>query len=196
MFTGIITDKGKLKAKARDNGLTIEVETGYDTSTIAMGASVACSGVCLTVVAKSAGCLSFDVSEETIEKTNVGDWNVGDAINFERPLKVGDELGGHIVTGHVDGVVTLEAMADDNASKRFTLGLPKTLAPFVASKGSVTLDGVSLTVNAVTDDSFEVNIVPHTLSVTSFGAKKLGDRFNMEIDILARYLSRLNKFEK
>ena len=196
MFTGIITDKGTLKAASRDNGLSIEVETGYDTSTIDMGASVACSGVCLTVIGKSQNSLSFDVSEETIAKTNVGDWQTGDAINLERPLKVGDELGGHIVTGHVDGVVTISSIIDDEASKRFTLSLPKGLAPYVATKGSVTLDGVSLTVNEVRDDSFDVNIVPHTLSVTSFGGKKNGDRFNMEIDILARYLSRLNKFEK
>ena len=114
MFTGIITDKGKLKAKNSNNGLTIEVETSYDTKNIAMGASVACSGVCLTVVAKADGLLSFDVSEETISKTNVGEWKVGDAINFERPLKVGDELGGHIVSGHVDGVVEIIDISDDD----------------------------------------------------------------------------------
>lgn len=195
MFTGIITDKGKLKAKNSNNGLTIEVETSYDTKNIAMGASVACSGVCLTVVAKADGLLSFDVSEETISKTNVGEWKVGDAINFERPLKVGDELGGHIVSGHVDGVVEIIDISDDAASKRLTIRLPKTLAPYVAEKGSVTLDGVSLTVNGVADDNFDVNIVPHTLEVTSLGEKKQGDKLNMEIDVLARYLSRLSKFE-
>ena len=193
MFTGIITDKGTVTKLERDNGLRIEVKTAYDTASIAMGASVACSGVCLTVVAKTANTLSFDVSEETLDKTSLGTWAVGDSVNMERPLKVGDELGGHIVSGHVDCVVSVLGLVDDEASKRFTISMPENISQFIAQKGSVTLDGVSLTVNDVRDGEFDVNIVPHTQVVTSFGEKKLGDKFNLEIDVLARYLFRMGK---
>ncbi|MCK5041887.1 MAG: riboflavin synthase [Sphingomonadales bacterium] len=193
MFTGIITDKGTVTKLERDNGLRIEVKTAYDTADIAMGASVACSGVCLTVVAKTANTLSFDVSEETLDKTSLNTWAVGDSVNMERPLKVGDELGGHIVSGHVDCVVSVLGLVDDEASKRFTISMPENISQFIAQKGSVTLDGVSLTVNDVRDGEFDVNIVPHTQVVTSFGEKKLGDKFNLEIDVLARYLFRMGK---
>lgn len=193
MFTGIITDKGTLEQLDHDNGLRLEVNTAYDTANIAMGASVACSGVCLTVVAKTNNTLSFDVSEETLAKTSLGTWAVGNSINLERPLKVGDELGGHIVSGHVDCVVELLGLESDQASKRFTISMPAEISMFIAQKGSVTLDGVSLTVNDVRDGEFDVNIVPHTQSVTSFGEKKLGDKFNLEIDVLARYLFRMGK---
>ena len=191
MFTGIITDKGRLKAMERNNGLRLVVETAYDTTDIAMGASVACSGICLTVIAKTENTLSFDVSAETLDKTSLNSWQPGDYINLERPLKIGDELGGHIVTGHVDCVVSLTGLADDEASKRLTISMPEEISKFIAPKGSVTLDGVSLTVNDVRAYEFEVNIVPHTQVVTSFGEKQVGDKFNLEIDILARYLSRM-----
>jgi riboflavin synthase len=193
MFTGIITDKGNIKAIERNNGMRLEVETAYDTTAVDMGGSVACSGVCLTVVAKTATSLSFDVSEETLDKTSLATWQLGDSVNLERPLKVGDELGGHIVTGHVDTVVSLIALEIDAASKRFTISMPEEISSFIAQKGSVTLDGVSLTVNDVREHEFDVNIVPHTQMVTSFGEKKIGSKFNLEIDILARYLSRMGK---
>lgn len=191
MFTGLVTDKGKVRTVKGQHDLLIEMETAYDTASIPMGASVACSGVCLTVVAKSDGLLSFDVSQETIQKTNVGEWKVGQSINLERPLKIGDELGGHIVSGHVDGIIELLSQEDDGNSSRLEFSLPKELARFVAAKGSVTIEGVSLTVNGVGEDRFDVNIVPHTQKVTNLGEKQVGDHLNLEIDVLARYLGRM-----
>ncbi|MGY8985795.1 MAG: riboflavin synthase [Sphingomonadales bacterium] len=192
MFTGIITDLGKVNALKRDNGLTIELSTSYDTSTIDIGASVACSGVCLTVINKKKGILFFDVSEETLLKTNISDWVKGFYVNLERPLKVGEELGGHIVTGHIDCVSEITDISVDGASKRYLISMSKKIKKLIAEKGSVTLDGTSLTVNGVGEDWFDVNLVPHTQVMTSFQFKKTGDKLNVEVDVLARYLARMN----
>jgi riboflavin synthase len=191
MFTGIVSDLGQVAVIERRKGLRLTLKTAYDLGTIDMGASIACSGVCLTVVGKDKDMLSFDVSEETLSKSSLDGWTEGTGVNLERPLKVGEELGGHIVSGHVDGVVEVLDITDDGESKRFTISLPNELARFVAPKGSVTIDGVSLTVNGVGEREFDVNIVPHTFNVTAFQYKKPGDRLNMEIDLFARYLDRL-----
>jgi riboflavin synthase len=204
MFTGIVTDLGMVKGitspipGARDRRFVIA--TAYDIAAIPMGASVACNGCCLTVVAKENGTLSFDASIETLEKTTLGQWNIGGRINLERPTKVGDELGGHIVAGHVDGVATVRAIRPEGGSVRYSISAPAALGGYVASKGSVALDGVSLTVNEVVDAAdgsvvFGVNIIPHTQQVTTFGGLKVGDRLNMEIDLLARYVARLREHD-
>ncbi|TAK98998.1 MAG: riboflavin synthase [Rhodospirillaceae bacterium] len=204
MFTGIVTDLGKvIEATTPVPGAEdrrFRIATTYDTATIPMGASVACNGCCLTVVAKDGGSLSFDASGETLLKTTLGDWRAGARVNLERPMKIGDELGGHIVAGHVDGVATVTGIRPEGGSVRYVLSAARTLGGFVASKGSVALDGVSLTVNEVSDlndgsVSFGVNIIPHTQSVTTFGGLRIGDRLNMEIDLLARYVGRLMKHD-
>jgi len=181
MFTGIVTDLATVA----------EVVPAYDLKTVAIGASIACNGCCLTVVEKGPDWFVADASQETLDKTTLGSWKAGDRVNLERPLKIGDELGGHMVLGHVDGIAVVKAVRDDGGSKRYTLVPPKELAKFVAAKGSVALDGVSLTVNEVDGDSFGVNIIPHTQQVTTFGGLKSGSRVNMEIDSLARYVARL-----
>ncbi len=197
MFTGIITDIGTIASAEARGDLRLVVNTGYDTSGIAIGASVACSGVCLTVVAKSAGSLSFDVSAETRRATAAGLWQPGARLNLERALKVGDELGGHIVTGHVDAVGRINSITPEGDSKRFSFRMPASIAPYVAPKGSICLNGVSLTVNSVSDHTdghdFTVNIIPHTADWTSFGTAQAGDEVNIEIDVLARYLFRMNQ---
>jgi riboflavin synthase len=197
MFTGIITDIGTITAAESRGDLRLTVSTGYDTAGIAIGASVACSGVCLTVVAKAPHSLSFDVSAETRRATAAGLWQPGARLNLERALKVGDELGGHIVTGHVDAVGQILAIEAEGDSKRFTFRMPASIASYVAPKGSICLNGVSLTVNAVTDHAeghnFTVNIIPHTADWTSFGSAKVGDEVNIEIDVLARYLFRMKQ---
>lgn len=197
MFTGIITDIGTIAATEARGDLRVTVHTGYDTAGIAIGASVANSGVCLTVVAKSAGTLSFDVSAETLRCTAAGMWQPGARLNLERALKVGDELGGHIVTGHVDGVGQIAAITAEGDSKRFTFQMPASVAPYVAPKGSISLNGASLTVNDVSDDDlghwFTINIIPHTAEWTTFGAAAVGDEVNIEIDVLARYLFRMRQ---
>ena len=197
MFTGIITDIGTIASAEERGDLRLVVNTGYDTSGIAIGASVACSGVCLTVVAKSAGSLSFDVSAETRRATAAGLWQPGARLNLERALKVGDELGGHIVTGHVDAVGRINSITPEGDSKRFSFRTPASIAPYVAPKGSICLNGVSLTVNSVSDHTdghdFTVNIIPHTADWTSFGTAQAGDEVNIEIDVLARYLFRMNQ---
>ena len=197
MFTGIITDIGTVKAVEQRGDLRLTIATGYDTAGLAIGASVACSGVCLTVVAKAAGEFSVDVSGETQSRTARGQWTAGRRLNLERALKVGDELGGHIVTGHVDAVgrvTSIEAVGD---STRITIQVPKDIAPFVAPKGSICLDGVSLTVNTVTDNAdgaeFTINVIPHTAEWTTFDTVKAGDDLNIEIDVLARYLARMKQ---
>jgi len=191
MFTGIITDLGTV-AKIDKGPITrFTIATQYDLGTVAIGASIAHNGVCLTVIDKDGGSYALDVSDETISKTTLGDWVEGQRINLERALKVGDELGGHIVSGHVDGVAVVEAIRQDGESIRYSFRVPAELAPFVAPKGSVGLDGVSLTVNEVEGSLFGVNIIPHTQAVTTFGAYRVGDRVNLEIDMLARYVSRL-----
>ena len=199
MFTGIITDIGTLSAIEERADLRVTVQTGYDTAGIAIGASVANSGVCLTVVSKTANSISFDVSAETLRCTASGMWSQGARLNLERALKVGDELGGHIVTGHVDAVGQIAAITAEGDSKRFTFQMPASVAPYVAPKGSICLNGASLTVNEVSDDDlghwFTVNVIPHTAEWTTFGTAKAGDEVNIEIDVLARYLFRMNQLK-
>nr|WP_310524222.1 riboflavin synthase [Polymorphobacter sp.] len=197
MFTGIITDIGQISAVEPRGDLRVTIATGYDTAGLAIGASVACSGVCLTVVAKAEGQFSVDVSGETQGCTAAGQWVAGRRLNLERALKVGDELGGHIVTGHVDAVGTVISADPDGDSTRIAIQVPKDIAPFVAPKGSICLDGVSLTVNTVSDNAagaiFTINVIPHTASWTTFDTIKAGDQLNIEIDVLARYLSRMKQ---
>ncbi|QCN94360.1 riboflavin synthase [Azospirillum argentinense] len=191
MFTGIITDVGRVRAVERQGDTRFTVETAFAMETVPIGASIANNGVCLTVVEKGPGWFAVQASAETLSKTTLGGWAEGTRINLERALKVGDELGGHIVSGHVDGVATVVEVRADGESKRFTFEAPATLAKYIASKGSVALDGVSLTVNEVDGARFGVNIIPHTQDATTFGALKAGDRVNLEIDMLARYVARL-----
>ncbi|MGE0669181.1 MAG: riboflavin synthase [Sphingomonadales bacterium] len=195
MFTGIITDIGRVRSIKPRGDTRFEIETGYDTSTIEIGASIACSGACLTVVDKGAGWFAVDVSAETLAKTNLGLWREGTAINLERSLRLGDELGGHIVLGHVDGVGTVAGVAPEGDSLRFLFEVPAHLGGFVASKGSIAVNGVSLTVNEVEGNAFGVNIIPHTQQMTTFGKMAAGDRINLEVDVLARYVARLNERE-
>ncbi len=196
MFTGIVTDLATVtEVSAGAAAKRFKIATTYDMNTVAIGASIACNGCCLTVIDKGQGWFTADASQETLDKTTLGAWKVGARINLERPLKLGDELGGHLVLGHVDGVARVTAVQDDVGSKRYTIAPPAELAKFVAAKGSVCLDGVSLTINETTRDTFGVNIIPHTQDVTTFGALKAGDPVNMEIDTLARYVARLNEFK-
>jgi len=197
MFTGIVTDLGEVRTvDARANNLSrITIYTKYPRAELIEGASVACSGVCLTVVdtGEQDGRVWFaaDAAAETLAVTTVGRWRHGSRVNLERPLKLGDELGGHLVAGHVDGLATLVSREDMTDMARLTWRAPAALSRFIAPKGSVALDGVSLTVNTVEGDTFSVLIIPHTLSVTSFGALKVGDEVNLEIDTMARYAARL-----
>ena len=197
MFTGIVTDLGEVRSvKPRANNLSrITIYTKYPRAELIEGASVACCGVCLTVVdtGEEDGRVWFaaDAAAETLAVTTVGRWRHGTRVNLERPLKVGDELGGHLVAGHVDGLATVIAREDMTDMARFTLRAPTALARFIAAKGSVTLDGVSLTVNAVEGDTFTVLIIPHTLQVTGLGALHQDDAVNLEIDTMARYAARL-----
>ena len=190
MFTGIITDLGRVRAVERGKETRFEIATSYDTASIAAGASIACSGPCLTVIDKGEGWFAVEASAETLSRTTLGAWRQGVAVNLERSLKLGDEFGGHIVFGHVDGTVTLARQTASGDSVVFDFEAPASLSAYLAPKGSVTLDGVSLTVNAVQADAFPVNIIPHTLRNTTFGAAKTGDRLNLEIDMLARYVAR------
>ncbi|WP_029011201.1 riboflavin synthase [Azospirillum halopraeferens] len=191
MFTGIVTDVGRVRAVEKQGDTRFTIETVFDMETVPIGASIANSGVCLTVVDKGPGWFAVQASAETLSKTTLGDWMPGTRVNLERALKVGDELGGHIVSGHVDGVAMVTEIRPDGESIRFTFEVPAHLARYVASKGSVALDGVSLTVNEVDGARFGVNIIPHTQSATTFGGLRPGDRVNMEIDMLARYVARL-----
>ena len=191
MFTGIITDVGRVRAVERQGDTRFTIETVFDMETVPIGASIANNGVCLTVVEKGPGWFAVQASAETLSKTTLGGWTEGTRVNLERALKVGDELGGHIVSGHVDGVATVVEVRPDGESKRYTFEAPANLAKYIASKGSVALDGVSLTVNEVEGARFGVNIIPHTQIATTFGALKPGDRINLEIDMLARYVARL-----
>jgi riboflavin synthase len=195
MFTGIITDLGVVKAVEAPDSATADArfvfETAFDTAAIPEGASIACSGACLTLVDKGAGWFAADVSGETLARTTLGEWRAGTPVNLERPLKLGDELGGHMVSGHVDGVAVVRERRAAQGSLRLTVEAPPELAKFIASKGSVALDGVSLTVNEVAGAAFGVNIIPHTAEVTTLGARQPGDRVNLEIDMLARYVQRL-----
>ena len=191
MFTGIVTDVGRIERLERRGDLRARIATAYDTATIDTGASIACDGACLTAVALAPGWFEVDASAETLSKTTLGDWTEGRAVNLERALRVGDELGGHIVSGHVDGVARIVGLAPEGDSLRVTLEAPEGLARFVAPKGSVALDGTSLTVNEVEGARFGVNLIPHTRAVTRWGEAREGDRVNLEIDTLARYVARL-----
>lgn len=191
MFTGIVTDIGTVTKLDQAGDLTARIQTGYDTSGIDIGASIASDGVCLTVIALGPDWYDVQISAETVSKTNVGDWSLGKRLNLERALKVGDELGGHIVSGHVDGVAEVIAMQDEGDSTRITFRAPADLARFIAPKGSVALNGTSLTVNEVSGETFGINVIPHTQQVTTWGDVAVGDRINLEIDTLARYVARL-----
>ncbi|WP_281983938.1 riboflavin synthase [Thalassorhabdomicrobium marinisediminis] len=194
MFTGIVTDVGEILALDHRGDLRARIGTSYDISGIEIGASIASDGVCLTVVDKGTdpkGWYDVDISAETVSLTNLGGWTVGSRVNLERPLKVGDELGGHIVSGHVDGVARIVAMEDEGDSTRVTLEAPADLARFIAPKGSVALNGTSLTVNEVDGPRFGINFIPHTKTVTTWGAAQVGDLVNLEVDTMARYVARL-----
>jgi riboflavin synthase len=197
MFTGIVTDSGEVVAvEPRAEGLArLKIACGYDPDTIDIGASIACSGVCLTVVARgrdgNRGWFAVDAAAETLRVTTVGQWRDGRRINLERALKVGDELGGHIVAGHADGIATLTAREDLTDMARLTFSVPADLGRFIAPKGSVAVDGVSLTVNEAAGDTFSVLIIPHTLAVTTLGALAAGSEVNLEVDLMARYAARL-----
>jgi riboflavin synthase len=198
MFTGIITDIGTITGVVSDGDTRITVRTAYDTATIDMGASISCSGVCLTVIDKGADWFAADVSGETISRTAQGQWTLGRRLNLERALKIGDELGGHIVTGHVDGIGEVVRVELEGGSHRVDIRAPADIAPYVAPKGSITVDGVSLTVNSVADAAdgstiFGLNIIPHTWAVTAFGDMAVGNAVNLEIDVLARYLARMRE---
>jgi len=197
MFTGIITDIGRIQSVEHRGDLHARIQTAYDTDGIDIGASICCDGVCLTVTATGEDWFDVDISAETVSKTNIGanGWAVGHPLNLERALKVGDELGGHIVSGHVDGVAEIISMRDEGESTRYTFRAPDALARFIAPKGSVALNGTSLTVNEVDGAEFGVNIIPHTKEVTTWGASKTGDLVNLEVDTMARYVARLQDWQ-
>jgi len=191
MFTGIITDIGHIRAVEQRGDMRARIGTGYDTASIETGASIACDGVCLTVVDLGSDWFDVDISAETLSRTNLSRWRDGRRVNLERALKVGDELGGHIVSGHVDGLAEVMAVAEDGGSTRVTLRAPEGLERFIAPKGSVALNGTSLTVNEVAGRDFGINFIPHTQQVTTWGDVAVGDPVNLEIDTLARYVARL-----
>jgi len=191
MFTGIITDLGRVRSIAPGSVTRIVLETSYDTAGIALGASIACNGACLSVIDKGPGWFAVDASAETLARTTLGSWQPGTPVNLERPLKLGDELGGHLVSGHVDGLAEIIDRQPDGDSLRFEIRVPQALQRFIAPKGSVTLDGVSLTVNEVDGARFGVNVIPVTQRETNFGRLAPAARVNLEIDMLARYLARL-----
>jgi riboflavin synthase len=201
MFTGIVTDIGEVVNVERRGDTRFTIATAYAPESIAVGASIACSGCCLTAVEMARlqdgrGTFIVEASAETLSVTTLSDWKVGTRINLERALRVGDELGGHIVSGHVDGRGKIVSITPEGDSRRFVFTAPDDIARFIAHKGSVTLDGTSLTVNEVQGSKFGVNIIPHTQSVTTWGTAKAGDAVNIEIDMLARYVARLAEFEK
>jgi riboflavin synthase len=191
MFTGIITDLGRVRRLHRGDLAELTIATAFDTSAIPLGASIACSGVCLTVVGVAPGEFSVQASAETLACTTIGEWEGGTPVNLEKSLRVGDELGGHLVAGHVDGIARISERRPEAESVRFVFEAPEELASFIAPKGSVAIDGVSLTVNEVCGPRFGVNIIPHTLGCTNFGRASPGQRMNLEIDLIARYVARL-----
>jgi riboflavin synthase len=196
MFTGIVTDVGTVRKAEQRGDLRLVIGTGYDLDTVELGASIACSGVCLTVVDKGADWFAVDVSGETLSKTAAAHWREEARLNLERALRLGDELGGHIVTGHVDAVAEVVGTCPEGDSVRVGLSVPRALAPMIAPKGSVTLDGVSLTVNDVRDAEdgsthFSVNIIPHTARETTLSQLGQGQQLNVEVDVLARYIARM-----
>jgi riboflavin synthase len=200
MFTGIITDIGKIAKITQAGDTRFDILTSYVPDTIDLGASIACSGVCLTVVEKGSGpdghWFAMEASKETLDVTTAGGWKEGTTLNLERALKMGDELGGHIVSGHVDGIAKILAITPEGDSQRYTFEAPKSLMGYIAPKGSVTLDGTSLTVNEVSGHSFGVNLISHTQDVTTWGSAAVGDLINLEIDVLARYVARLKEVEQ
>ncbi|WP_237214688.1 riboflavin synthase [Falsiroseomonas oryziterrae] len=201
MFTGIVTDLGTVRevlpiGGGHDHRLIIGTSPAFLANPpVALGASIACSGVCLTAVELGGDWFAVEASAETLSKTTLGGWKPGTRVNLERSLRIGDELGGHLVAGHVDGVAEVIAATPENGSVRWRFRVPASLAPYVAPKGSVAVDGVSLTVNEVDRESFGVNIIPHTAAVTTFGTLQPGSRVNIEIDMMARYVARLREFQ-
>jgi riboflavin synthase len=197
VFTGIVTDIGQIATVEQRGDLRARIRTGYDVATLALGASVACDGVCLTVVDRGVdgdgNWFDVDVSAETVSKTTLGEWAADRRVNLERALKVGDELGGHIVSGHVDGVAEVVDVRPEGDSLRVIFAAPPSLAPFIAPKGSIAIDGASLTVNEVNGPNFGVNLIPHTRAWTTFDTMEPGRRVNIEIDVLARYVARLRE---
>ena len=200
MFTGIITDIGIISEISQPGDTRLVISTSYDTKSIDIGASIACNGICLTVIEKTNDSFAVEASQETKDCTTLGKWHSGERINLERALKLGDELGGHMVSGHVDGVGEIRSVIEVQQSREIIFAIPRELAPFIAAKGSVTIDGVSLTVNEVKDDvgnhQFSVNIIPHTWENTIFADKKIGSKVNLEIDLVARYIARAVEFKQ
>ncbi len=197
MFTGIVTDMGEILELEQRGDLRARIATAYDVGGVDIGASISCEGVCLTVVALGntpKGWFDVEISAETVSKTNLAGWAVGKRLNLERALKVGDELGGHIVSGHVDGVAEVVGLRPEGDSLRVTFRAPEELAKFIAPKGSVALNGTSLTVNEVEGRDFGINFIPHTQKVTTWGGVKLGDKVNLEVDTMARYVARLREW--
>lgn len=197
MFTGIVTDLGEILELEQRGDLRARIGTAYDVAGIDIGASIACDGVCLTVVALGTAPKNWfdvEISAESVSKTNIGDWRLGQRLNLERALKVGDELGGHIVSGHVDGVAEVVKLAPEGDSLRVTFRAPRELARFIAPKGSVALNGTSLTVNEVEGCDFGINFIPHTQAVTTWGGVAVGQKINLEVDTMARYVARLRDF--
>src|SRR3954454_6317752 len=196
MFTGIVTDVGIVRSTEQRGDLRLEIRTGYDTSTIDLGTSIACSGVCLTVVDKGENWFAADVSGETVSRTASDHWQEGAKLNLERSLRMGDEIGGHIVTGHVDAVGDVGGVCPEGDSRRIGISVSKALGPMIAQKGSIALDGVSMTVNEVRDADdgsthFSVNVIPHTARHTTLGELRQGQQLNVEVDVLARYIDRM-----
>ncbi|MEO8454446.1 MAG: riboflavin synthase [Sphingomicrobium sp.] len=196
MFTGIVTDVGTVRSTEQRGDLRLQIGTGYDTATIDLGASIACSGVCLTVIDKGADWFAVDVSGETVSRTAQDHWREGAKLNLERSLRLGDEIGGHIVTGHVDAVAEVVGLCPEGDSQKIGIHVPRELGPMIAPKGSITLDGVSLTVNEVREAEdgsthFSVNIIPHTAQQTTLRQLAAGQQLNVEIDVLARYIGRM-----
>ena len=199
MFTGIVTDIGEIVSVdpgGKEGDRRFVIATKHDMTPIAIGASIACSGCCLTVIEKSAGRFAVEVSAESLDKTHLGDWTVGSRLNLELSLKLGDELGGHLVYGHVDGVGKIVSSTPEGGSVRFVFEAPPDVARFVAAKGSIAIDGISLTVNEVDQNRFGVNVISHTQSVTTLGQARVGQRVNLEVDMLARYVARLLEHQK
>jgi riboflavin synthase len=199
VFTGIITCLGSVASIEQRGDLRMTIASDYDPRSIAIGASIACSGVCLTVIEAGpdtthSSWFAVDVSAETLARTTLGRWRAGTPVNLERSLKIGDELGGHLVFGHADGIAVVKERRDEGDSVIFRFAAPPALAPYIAEKGSISLDGASLTVNAVAGSEFTINVIPHTLAVTSFGTRQVGDEVNVEVDMLARYVARLREF--
>lgn len=199
MFTGIVTDIGEIVSVdpgGKEGDRRFVVATKHDMAPIAIGASIACSGCCLTVIEKDVGRFAVEVSAESLAKTHLGDWTVGSRLNLELSMKLGDELGGHLVYGHVDGIGTIVSMTPEGGSVRFVFEAPPELARFVAAKGSIAIDGISLTVNEVDGNRFGVNVISHTQAVTTLGQARVGQRVNLEVDMLARYVARLLEHQK